>query len=152
MLQLMLADRFQLKLHPVLRDATVYDLVVAKGGPKLHDSKPDADGTENAKPPDVSEHCDQKGCRIDAKHCGISVLTGMLGGQVPTRATDKTELTGTYDFILQWGSDSFRSAADENDYPPLFTALKEQLGLELKPVKGTIDTLVIDHIEKPSEN
>ena len=152
MLQLMLADRFQLKLHPVVRDATVYDLVVAKGGPKLHESKPDDAGTKYANKPTVSEHCDQKGCRIEAKHYGISVLVNMLGGQLPTRATDKTELTGTYDFTLQWASESFRGPAEENDYPPLFTAIKEQLGLELKPVKGTIDTLVIDHIEKPSEN
>jgi len=81
----------------------------------------------------------------------------MLNGQMTATVTDdKTGLSGLYDFTLQWSSDNLsanpNADANDNRYPSLFTAVKEQLGLELKPVKGTIVTLVIDHIEKPSEN
>jgi uncharacterized protein (TIGR03435 family) len=56
---------------------------------------------------------------------------------------DKTGLTGTFDFTLQWS---------DSEGPSLFTALQEQLGLKLEPQKVPTGVLVIDHIEKPVLN
>jgi uncharacterized protein (TIGR03435 family) len=78
---------------------------------------------------------------------------------------DKTGLTGKYDFELKWAPDEApppitggtQGGLPMNDAatdpgPSLFTALQEQLGLKLEPQKGPVDVIVIDHIERPSEN
>lgn len=85
-----------------------------------------------------------------------------LGGRL---VLDETGLKGHYDFTLEWTRE--RSAplpggnTDPNtddrpvlnvSGPSLFTAIQEQLGLKLEPQKGPVEVLVIDHIEKPSEN
>ena len=57
----------------------------------------------------------------------------------------------TYDLQLTWTRDDMAGTADATA-PPLFTALQEQLGLKLQATKGPVDTLVIDHLDKPSEN
>jgi uncharacterized protein (TIGR03435 family) len=163
MLQLMLADRFQLKVHPVVRDATVYELVVAKSGTKMKASAPPPPPEDSSDPdtikknrPKMGEQCGPNGCEMTVSNMTVQFLTQLLIGDLPSGVTDKTGLSGKYDFTLQWSQESLSSrpntAADDNRYPSLFTAVKEQLGLELKPVKGTINTIVIDHIEKPSEN
>ena len=61
---------------------------------------------------------------------------------------DKTGLTGAYDWLLEWNPDT----AVESTHPSLFTALQEQLGLRLEAQKGPVETLVIDRVERPSEN
>jgi len=61
---------------------------------------------------------------------------------------DKTGLTGRYDWELRWS----RDPALDPGQPSLFTALQEQLGLRLEPDKAAIDVVVIDHVEKPTEN
>jgi uncharacterized protein (TIGR03435 family) len=66
---------------------------------------------------------------------------------------DKTGLTGRYDFSLRWTPDDAPdSSASHPSAPSMFTAIQEQLGLKLVPSKGHVEVLVIDHIEKPSEN
>jgi len=61
---------------------------------------------------------------------------------------DRTELKGRYEVALQWAfNENFANAG-----PSLFTALQEQLGLKLEPAKAPVDVVVIDHIERPSEN
>jgi bla regulator protein BlaR1 len=64
---------------------------------------------------------------------------------------DQTGLKGTYDFTLKWAPDL---AGQESgaDAPSLFTAIQEQLGLKLVPSKAPVEVIVIDHIERPSEN
>jgi uncharacterized protein (TIGR03435 family) len=61
---------------------------------------------------------------------------------------DRTGLTGTYDYQLEWSVDSDATGVG----PTIFTAIQEQLGLRLEAVKAPVDTLVIDHIERPSQN
>ena len=61
---------------------------------------------------------------------------------------DKTGLPGRYDFTLQYTYQS----TDPDSYPTLTTAIQEQLGLKLESTRGSVDVLVIDHVEKPSEN
>ena len=64
---------------------------------------------------------------------------------------DQTGLQGRYDFQLKWSRDE-SSTADPNALPGLFTAIQEQLGLKLVPVKAPADVIVIDHVERPSAN
>jgi len=75
---------------------------------------------------------------------------------------NQTGLAGKYDFTLKWTPDETQFASfgvrippptDNADAPPdLFTAVQQQLGLKLEPTKAPVDVLVIDHVEKPSEN
>jgi len=165
MLQAMLAERFQLKLHEVKRDATIYDLVVAKNGPRLKPSQPPAAserGPANSQTdpatskPMMRMRCGSSGCEMTATNESAKDIVRALRGQLNTDVTDKTGLEGIYDFTLQFSPDSLslrpNAGTDDGPWPILSTAVKEQLGLELKPVKGTMVWLAIDHIEKPSEN
>ena len=65
--------------------------------------------------------------------------------EVGRNVIDQTGLKGSYRFTFDW-------SAKTNPDETVFTAVKEQLGLALKPAKAPIDFLVIDHIEQPSEN
>ena len=64
---------------------------------------------------------------------------------------DKTGLAGNYDLTLQWSRED-SSTPDTDSAPSIFTALPEQLGLKLQPAKGPVETLVVDHVEMPSDN
>ncbi len=74
------------------------------------------------------------------------------------RITDRTGLTGRYDFTLEYASaQGFGGAlrapvGDQDPGPDLFEALEKQLGLKLEKTKAPLDVLVIDHVEKPDEN
>jgi uncharacterized protein (TIGR03435 family) len=161
MMKALLEDRFKLKAHWETREGDVYNLVVAKGGPKM--------GAAGSIPPSVEEKkrfgdhpvpafdqtgFDQHGCTYIAHSCSIGqmleTLTLQLGGPV----IDKTGLTGKYDFVLKANGRSYRDRApdDMDPTPPMDRALQEELGLKVEPAKGPVKVLVIDHIEKPSEN
>jgi len=81
-------------------------------------------------------------------------LSDVLGRKV----VDETRLTGRYDFNLTWTPDDSAAATAGSaasgvaQGPSLFTAVQEQLGLKLEPVKAPVDVVVIDHLEKPAEN
>lgn len=69
--------------------------------------------------------------------------------------TDKTNLTGEYDFILKWltAANEMKAGSDPAfGGPSIFTAIQEQLGLKLQPDKAPVDVMVIDHLEQPSPN
>jgi uncharacterized protein (TIGR03435 family) len=155
MLQALLADRLQLKTHWETRPGSVFDLTIAKGGPKLQPTKVEpADPSEpapvaNALGPEVHAGGSSQGRVIECRRFTMRSITAMLGTQLHDPVIDKTGLTGTYDFTLQFNLDN---SSDPDAYPPLTTALQEELGLKLESVKGPLDTLVIDHVEKPSEN
>jgi bla regulator protein BlaR1 len=153
MKQALLADRFKLKAHFETRVMPVYELVVAKGGPKL---------TENS---DASKGRAILGLsRFRATALPIAQLCSLLegvpdiGGRV---IVDRTGLTGTYDLNLKWtplqaaasgGGASGTSSSPDAEGVSLFTAIAEQLGLKLVPTKAPTQVVVIDHIERPSEN
>ena len=69
---------------------------------------------------------------------------------------DKTDLKGNYDMLLKWQPDDqpaeSHDATGGEQAPSIFTAVQEQLGLKLEPTKGMVDTIVVDHVEVPSEN
>jgi|HubBroStandDraft_1064217.scaffolds.fasta_scaffold08707_2 bla regulator protein BlaR1 len=175
MLQGMLADRFKLTLHHDTKEMPIYALVVAKNGPKFHETTaPPFDPAASGPPPGPGGPMQRGQIRMMGR--GDLTLTGVpltqfadvLSRQLGRLVVDKTGLKGEYDFTLKWspdegqgqmfggpgGSPDGRPAAPPPDAngPSVFTALQEQLGLKLESEKGPVDTIVIDHVEKPSEN
>ena len=158
MLQALLADRLQLKTHWETRPGSVFNLTLAKGGSKLQPTKVDpaepADPSEpapvaNALGPEVHAGGSREGRVIECRRFTMRSITAMLGTQLQAPVVDRTGLTGTFDFTIQFNLDN---STEPDAYPTLFSAIQEQLGLKLESAKGPLDTLVIDHVERPSEN
>jgi uncharacterized protein (TIGR03435 family) len=151
-------DRMKLKDHRETRELPVYELVVAKS--KLKEAKPGDTYTGGPQLPsgqptvlEISLQSSSAGeNRIISQRASIAQLLQQLSIQpeISRRIVDKTGLTGKYDFTLHWTSAS--SDQESADGPSIFTALQEQLGLKLEPTKGPVEVLVIDHIERPSQN
>jgi len=139
MLQSMLADRFGLKVHHETRELPTYDLVIAKGGLKM-----------KAAPADLHSGWSMGNGRFEGKSVPIDSLVYGLSNTVGRVVTNKTGLTGNYGITLKWTPDGQQETADSG--PSIFAALEEQLGLRLVAAKGPVDTIVVDHLEKPSPN
>jgi len=144
MLRTFLAETFQLRTHFEKRDQPAYELVSAKGAPKL-------------KPSDSAQfslHLTPRGA--DFRHTTMQQLANFLycpncARQAADRpVVDKTCLTGTYDFTLNWSASNLPDSNIAD--PSIFTAMQEELGLKLLPAKAPIDFLVIDHAERPQQN
>jgi uncharacterized protein (TIGR03435 family) len=138
MLQRLLEQRFHLVFHRETKLTSGFELIAAKGGPKLQPSKDDSKPSAQMLPN-----------RLDATHMDIAHFAGILAHRADQPAVDKTGLTGIYDFKL-----SYAPANDPNsNLPDFFTALQEQLGLKLESRKVPVEFLVIDHVDKiPTEN
>jgi uncharacterized protein (TIGR03435 family) len=145
MIQKLLADRFKLQFHREKRELSVYAIRLAKGGPKV---TPAVD--PNHQPDqDANGH----GAEMTQTYTSVSMADFVLGMQffLDRPLVDQTGLPGRYDIKLRYTSDEAH-ATDPNAPPGLFTAIQEQLGLKLEPVKASTDVFVIDHVERPSEN
>jgi uncharacterized protein (TIGR03435 family) len=142
MLLPILAERFHLKSHIESKTLPVYDLVLLKGGPRFQPSPNQSSDDQNTTVHNTS---------LKASNMPISIFCKTLSHQTQRTVIDKTGLTGLYEFELKWSRDD---ATDlPADAPPIFfTAVQEQLGLKLQPAKGPVETLVVDHVEMPSEN
>ena len=173
MLQTLLEDRLQFKFHRESKEIQVYALVVAKAG-KLHQAEGDCPSRPAGPPP-----APERG-KLPSPPCGgLLIFPGHLSGQkveiaqlmdTLSRVTgrivlDKTNLTGKYDINLDYTPEQgqvqpppggtpgmFPLPLIDPNGPTLFTALQEQLGLKLESQKGPVEMIVIDHIERPSEN
>lgn len=154
MLQKLLADRFQLALHREKRDLPAYAITVAKSGAKLtrNDKDPNGSYTFGAGPRVITM---TNGTIADF----ASVLQG--SGTLDRPVVDQTGLgSARYDLIVKWTPLTPQAQAgggehrgDDGDAPPdLFAAFQQQLGLKLISTKASVDVLVIDHAERPSEN
>jgi len=160
MLQALLADRFKLKAHWESRETLVYNLVAAKQGPRMSpvgSTPPTPEELKNfgAYPiPPLYQRNDGSGYDFVAHGCTAAQIAQMLSGQFGHPVFDKTGLTAKYDFVLRYPGTRLadRPADDLDPIPPLDQAIQDQLGLKLVTVKGSDQFLVIDHIEKPSEN
>ena len=141
MLQALLAERFQLKFHSEAKEVSGYALLVAKNGPKLKPSPPDAQGGMRMNTPGQT-------VAMTVTKWSMEQLARQFSGQTQQPVLDKTGLAGEYDFQLMFVPDG----ASDTSAPELLTAIQEQLGLKLEPTKVPIEVLVIDHAEKPSEN
>lgn len=140
MLQALLADRFQLKLHHETRELPVYALVAAKNGPKLTPMR-DACSVPGLAGGDGGRG--GGGGDDGWKHL-LDMLSVSQGGAV----IDRTGLEGRYCTLD--GQEPLMAVTDADS--TIFTAVEEKLGLKLLPQKGPVDVLVIDSVERPSEN
>lgn len=160
MLQGLLEDRFKLKTHWETREGDTYKLVVAKGGPKLGTEGSMAPSADDVKMfgdhpvPALYQKNDGQGYDFIAHACSMEQLVEMLTGQFGRPVSDETRLTGKHDFVLKYKGrwDRDRPADDLDPSPPMDRALEEELGLKVVAAKGPVKVLVIDHIDKPSEN
>jgi uncharacterized protein (TIGR03435 family) len=179
MLQALLADRFKLTLHRQTTQLGVYVLVVAKNGAtKLQEAKPGDTYPNGLKDPEGGSPAGI--FRLGSFHGGRGELVGqglsmakvlrLLSEDILNRSViDNTGLTGNYDFTLEWkiGDESqgpmFKETGDhpqvtgstplpEFSRPSFFNAIQEQLGLKLESQNSPGVVLVIDHVERPSEN
>jgi uncharacterized protein (TIGR03435 family) len=153
--QAVLADRFKLAAHIEVKELPIYALVVAKGGPKLRESKPGDTYSNGIKKPDGTPSGPgmmMSNGKLIGQQVPVGFLLGLLSSNTHRTVVDKTGLTGRYDISLQWTPDEGPSADPNADAPSLTTALEEQLGLKLVSTKGPVKTLVVDHIEPLTEN
>jgi uncharacterized protein (TIGR03435 family) len=174
MLRALLEDRFKLVTHIEKRQAPIYELVLARSdkalGPELHKSDVDCAALLAAtrvgqpmpqpQPGKILCGITTNTGRISAGAQPISNLARQLSQVVQRVVVDRTGLDGVYDLVLTYapervpavgGAPDAGAAVDPN-LPSIFTALQEQLGLKLESNRGPIDVLVIDHVEKPTED
>ena len=156
-LQNPLAERLHVAIHHETKTINAYELVIAKGGPKLKD----AAAPDPAKPGSMGGgQFGPEGATLSYPRSPISFLATNLAmrlsvenGEEPSpgavRVVDKTGLTGTYNITLHY----VPSRMTDVPGPDLFSAIEDQVGLKLAPVKMQLDTIVVDHVEKaPAEN
>jgi uncharacterized protein (TIGR03435 family) len=172
MMQSLLAERFHLTVHFESQTMPAFAMVLAKPGKTGPQLKPHSEGppcaagdqwpapaTANAFPP----MCDVFMMEILPNHSRTSgsrnTTMQSLAASVPTFGSvsrpvvDRTGLAGTFDFKLEWAPDATTPDAPTDSNAPAFTtALNEQLGLKLEPIRAPIDILIVDHVERPSEN
>jgi len=155
MIQKLLVDRFRLTFHREPRELSVYELTIAKNGPKLTPSQAD--------PASLPGMGFRGFGNMPVSNATMADFAAMMQGMVLDRPMiDHTGLQGRYDFILMWTPDDSQfigmrppgmtPSGNPNAPPSLFTAIQEQLGLKLESVKAPVDVMIIDHVEKPSEN
>ena len=156
MVQGLLADRFQLKFHHDKRELSVYVISVGSG-PKMTKSTAD--------PNDPSAFFFRGLGDLTVRNQSMTDFATWMQTVLDRPVVDQTELSGKYDFQLKWTPDDSQFAifrgvgavvpppTDDPKAPPnLYTAMQEQLGLKMGPAKFPDDVIVIDHVEKPSEN
>lgn len=138
-LRALLVERFQLRWHTESRPMQVYVLSVARGGPKMvqADSRPHMFSPA------------QRGY-LDSHSTFMWQLVQELESRLDFPVVDRTGLSGTYNYKLEWAPDD--QASNDERLPSLPLALKEQLGLKMEIQKAPIDVVVVDHIGQPSPN
>jgi len=141
-----LQERFGLVSHRESREMAVYALSLAKGGPKLKKSAGDPNGL-----PSDNEQQNGGQMTVRAENMSMGELTLMMRFYLDRPVVDETGLMGRYDFSLEWTKDE-PQASGPNAPPGIFTAIQEQIGLKLEPMKATTDVLVIEKVERPGPN
>jgi uncharacterized protein (TIGR03435 family) len=145
-LQALLADRFKLVVHHEAREQQEYALVTSRDGAKLK-----ADDTP-ADPPNARTGIQSNCGHMTATQSSMTNLAFVLSRRLQRPVLDRTGLGDRYSFQLDWSSDSVPCADAADNAPSIFTALREQLGLRLDSIRGPVDTLVVDHAERPSDD
>ena len=149
MLRTLLAERFHLAVHRENRQERMYALVVAKGGPKFHESKADTSQMTGTGPG-----------TLQAEKIPMTMFAHRLELMLERSVADETGLTGEYDFELKWLPERLAArppgdettGSDDPSGPSIFSALQEQLGLKLETRRGPVEVIVIDGVEKLTEN
>jgi uncharacterized protein (TIGR03435 family) len=144
LLRTLLEDRFKLKTHKEVREMPVFALVLARKdstfGPHMHPSTIDCQK-------DISK-CRMGGGtgRFTMTSVTLDTLATMLTKPAGRLVSDRTGLTGLFDVDLEWAEEA------GSDKPSIFAAVQEQLGLKLESVREPVDVVVIDHVERPTED
>ena len=155
MIRQLLTDRFKLTFHREPREMPVYAIIVGPNGHKL---------TKNDNNPNGLPGMIFRGLgNLPVTNASIADFAGVMQSAVMDRpVVDKTGLTGRWDFVIRWTPDESQFGGlgvrvppptdDPNAPPGIFTAFTDQLGLKLDPTRAPVDMVVIDKVEKPSEN
>jgi uncharacterized protein (TIGR03435 family) len=159
-----------LKIHSETKETAVYALTTTKGGSKLPPFKEGScTPADTVQPPgtraqDEKPRCGFGGVRIkppmlilEARRISLDEFTKNVLSILDRPTINQTRIAGLFDFHLEFAPDETtpalpRLAPSDNSGPSIFTAIQEQLGLKLAPAKGPGTFLVIDHVERPSEN
>ena len=155
MLQAMLADRFHLRVHREMKQQDIYLLQVAKGGPKFQETKPDEPHPGAIALPGGGFGSPGANNVFNLYDMPISAFASFfLSTSAGRTVQDDTGLKGHYD--ISFAKPSFANNPTTADTSPdagpsIFTVLAG-LGLKLEPAKRNVETLVIDHVEKPTTN
>jgi uncharacterized protein (TIGR03435 family) len=179
MLQALLADRFKLAVRRETRTGRVYELVPARGGLKISPTPPGGcyDPRSPSGPPPVFGgpliQCDgwrrriltpppERQDRIEAVAVRMATLVDVVIGDVSRPVVDKTSFEQPFNFVLEFtpnvavsdfaGPSTLPDAGPSAAPVPISTALQEQLGIQLRSTEAPVETIVIDSIERPSEN
>jgi uncharacterized protein (TIGR03435 family) len=154
----LLANRFGLKVQHSIKVLRVLALVTTKDGPKFAGAAKRATPGADSDGREVSMQMNQKRWVLTLDHAPIHYLVLLLSRQPEIGRSvlvDKTGLAGDYSLQLSWEPQDLTGAASgpsEQSGPTLFTAVREQLGLRLEPRKESVDVLLLDEIERPSQN
>ena len=169
MLQALLEDRFHLKVHRETREIPVYELALARGGLKLKAFQKGSCvpidflnlqmSTLESLAPDV-HYCRNAGSEeggivtYEAQGTSLAEFAKIALGNLDRPVINKTGLRGLFNVHLQYTPDRSEPTSEVSGPagPSIFTALQQQLGLKLVPAKGPGEFLVIDSVERPSEN
>jgi uncharacterized protein (TIGR03435 family) len=150
MLQNLLQERFGLRIHRETALRPAYVLTVAKGGPKF-----------KAREQEGYTNIQVTGNSIRLERGPLSRMTQLLSTALGRPVIDRTGLNGLYDLSLQWDDAPAREAgvagldvpaAPGNDHGSIFTAIQDELGLRLEPKQAPVEVIVIDRMERPSQN
>lgn len=159
LLRKLLVERFSMRAHLEDQVKSIYKLVVVKGGPRF-------DHTGGVQAPekgiDPPAHVKRIGRgHLELEQFSMADLARKLTHFLDRQVVDGTGLSGRYDLTLDWNPGTARPGAngtaqsqefDDDPRPGLFTAVKEQLGLQLLPDKGPITVVVVDDLHHPTGN
>jgi len=161
MIAAMLADRFQLRFHRETRELPIYELTIGRGGLKVLASRQGeclALDKDHPRPEPGKPHLPFCGAvvrqrdSIEAGGISMAKLAELLSEQAGRPVVDKTGFTEAFNLQLNFSPEISIQGDSGAAVPSLFTALQEQMGLRLESSKGPVEVLVIDRLEKPSEN
>jgi uncharacterized protein (TIGR03435 family) len=154
MMQSLLNERFNLRVHKETRELSSYALAVNKDGPKLHFVDLGEGFGQN--PFKMTDRGRLAGTKVTAE-----MLAKVLSGQIGHPVEDATGLSRPFDFVLEWNPDTTDlseagtqpASSDVLNRPSIFTAVREQLGLRLVTRKSAVEVIVIDSVSSvPTEN
>jgi uncharacterized protein (TIGR03435 family) len=158
MLRKLLADRFELTFHREPKQMRVFALDVTKGGPKLRPSDPSAAPPPAGNPPLIFIVAPAT-ISLPARNATMAEFASVLQRAVlDYPVLDRTGLSGRYDFDLAFSPDetvfggALGNGAPDSPQLNFYAAIQSQLGLKLETTTGTVDTLVIDRVQRPAQN
>jgi uncharacterized protein (TIGR03435 family) len=178
MLQSLLEDRFKLKVHRETKEGRVYLLTLAKNGPKLHATKEGTCAIAETTDPPAAGNASARACgkpnirrgpvvTVDIVGATIMDLCVQLGMVMDGEVIDKTAIAGQFDIHLEFAPAERQpifvagrtiqeqdqpAAGDRDAGPSISTALQQQLGLKLEAGTGPVQVIVVDRIERPTDN